>query len=103
MGYKPDYVLGMPARRFFSMRTALFDIERREKGNEYHELCAISAITGVNSIEYYRELQQYYRKMGMSKDQLIKYNNPRVINADDPEQGKMAANVLQGYFGLAAR
>lgn len=85
------------------MRSALFDMERKEKASQYHELCAISAITGVNNIDYYRDLQGYYKQMGMNKDQLKKYNNPRLINADDPEQGKMAANVLQGFFGAASR
>ena len=101
MHYVVEYVLAMPARRFFSMRKSLLEMRRKEQASSYREQCSIAAINGVNSLDYYKELDSYYRRLGMSEAEILKDKNPRLIDADNPEELNRGAKILQGFFDAA--
>jgi hypothetical protein len=105
MKYTDEYVLKMPARRFFSMRKALADMSFQEQNRQYFELCQIQAIAGVNNLDYYNELVAEYRKRAMTEEnrKILSNRSARIFDADNPEESKYAANVLQGFFGSVSR
>lgn len=103
MSYTPDYVLKMPARRFFSMNKSRLLLQEKERNLKYLELCHVQAVGGVGSMEYYENLSTHYRDMTLSeKDRsILEKRRNRIFDADDPNSNKYAANVLNGFFNLA--
>jgi hypothetical protein len=98
--YTPDYVLQMPARRFFAMRIEQIELERRERADLLFDLCDVSAIS-LGDSKYLKELKHYYRTIKLTKDEYdkeVRHNN-RIFDASDPKESKKAAQALAAAIG----
>lgn len=99
MGYTVEYVLNMPARRFFSMRIALDKIKAEEKS----ELLDIHAVNGISSLDYYKELKDNYLKQSIGETEYRKKKDFRVFDVDDPEQAKRVDDILRATFAVKSK
>ena len=100
MGYTPDYVFEMPARRFFAMRISLERIEEQEHAMKCLDYLAIQSVTGVATIESYNEALDYFKSRAMDRDDWTRQQNKskKIFDSDDPEQNKYAAHVVMNFF-----
>jgi hypothetical protein len=96
MGWTVEYVLNMPARRFFAMLIELKEQHRKQSAAFLYDLCDVAAIA-ICDVKYLKELKGYYKNLQNEtwSEPLFNKNPRRVFKADDPKESKAAANVLK--------
>ncbi len=99
-GWTVEYVLKMPARRFFAMRTETINYERKSRANFLLDLCDVAAIPLCNA-DYYKEVKSYFRDaaMDVAERKRVQRMNRHVFDADDPIDSKRAAEALKALIG----
>lgn len=100
-GWTVEYILRMPARRFFSVRKSMIAIERERRINNYIELCDIHFIPACSD-KYGEALKEYYRA-ALNPDRARRMANPRVFMSDVREDSTAAAKILKATFDQKAR
>lgn len=95
-GYTPEYVLKMPAVRFFSMMKSARKIEEIKQAREHTALCDIASIA-LGDSKYYEDTRKvfHYRSMG----KIDRLNPNRALDPTAPET-LMAVNAI---FEVAQR
>lgn len=93
-GWSDEMVLRMPARRFFAMRTKAIAIRRRDLGIEMSLMLEAIVVSGVSSVEHYKEKKNMFREMQMDEQEIKKLKNPYVFDAADPKANNAMAALL---------
>lgn len=100
-GWSVEYVLKMPARRFFALRKALYEVKREEKYSGLMDLCDVQFIS-VAQNGYHQELKDYYRGI-LDPEWPKKRLNTRHFDMDNDDERQRAANILAATFKQKAR
>jgi hypothetical protein len=95
-GYSPEYVLSMPAIRFFSMMRSARKIEVMKHAREHTALCDIASIS-LGDAKYYEETRKVFQYRATGKED--KLNPSRALDPTAPET-LMAVNAI---FEIAQR
>lgn len=66
------------------------------------ELTDISAVSWGN-LEYTQGLKSHYQERLLTEEQRKKKHNPRLFDADNPDQAQQAAAILSSVFAQKSR
>jgi len=100
-GWSYEYVMGMPARRFFAFKKVMFEINREDKYSNLMDLCDVQFIT-LASAQYHSELKDHYKTL-LSPDLAKKRLNSRQFNVDNEDERQKVDAILQSTFKQKAR
>lgn len=100
-GWTVEYILSMPARRFFVLRREFALIEKEQKYSNLLEQCDIAWIPN-STPEYLQQLKEYYRA-GLDVGPIKKNVNLRTFDADNDNERAAAAKILEATFKQQAK
>lgn len=100
-GWTVEYVLHMPARRFFALKKCMFDLMREEKYSNLMDLCDIGLIS-VAQPGYAQELKDFYRS-SYDPEWSKKRLNSRCFAMDNEEDRKKVDAILSATFRQKAQ
>ena len=93
-GWKVEYVLNMPARRFFSVRKSMYELITDEKFSNYAELSDIQAIS-ICDVKYQNALKSHYTSRVTG---YVKRPSGRVFDVDQEAQREQLHLQLAAVF-----
>lgn len=85
-----DYCLKMPAKTFFAMLKAGREEQFKRHNAFMADLCDVGAVP-IYTAEYHKGLREYYLKIS---DPDSKISKTPVLNAADPETGRLVASLF---------
>lgn len=95
-GWTVEYVLSMPARRFFVLRREMAKSLEEKRSLDLIEQCDIAWIPN-STPEYLNSLKAFY-KSGLAPDNEKKKVNIRTFDADNDKENKAAGDILAATF-----
>ncbi len=97
-GWTIEYVLAMPAIRFFSFKKAMSEYIVERSSRFIYELIPALRTSGADS-DYVEKVQTYYRSQFLTEDQ-----NPRLKKGTEFDLGKSEdGKYLFDYFSSVAK
>lgn len=103
-GWTVEYVLSMPARRFYAMRLEMLRQDQKEKANFLYDLCDVSAISIADS-KYFEEAKTYFRQSMMDPEDRLREDRMRrhIFDADDEIDSRRGAMAMKAMLGGGVR
>ena len=101
-GWSIEYVLNMPARRFFSFKKHLVDLKKEKELARLLNACDIQAISWGGG-DYLKEIKRNYREMLSSSSVVRKKLALKVLDADNKADTDIVASNLKAAFDVKAR
>lgn len=94
-GWTPDYVLAMPASRFFALLASGKKIERMKQAQEHVAKCDIASIS-LGDSDYYEQIRKifYYRAIGQEDR-----TERRALDSSDPA----TVAAVEAFFDTVQR
>lgn len=96
--WTPDYILQMPAPRFYSLFKAGKEYRVKKNAEQDLRLLDVVATTGIATKEYHEELRHVLRCILVGRPELID-KNKKVLRSEDPH----TARVLHDLFAQAGK
>lgn len=98
-GWTDEYVLSMPAKRFFSFAKLARDIEHKKKCVDFYNFALIAGIPVAKDIQQYSEkLREYFWSETLTEKEKKKSNH--VFDAEDPQSASIIAAMLKSQARL---
>lgn len=95
-GWSIEYVLRMPAIRFFAIKKAHNKISDERLGKLLFELCDVVAVA-PQSNDSLQKLKGFYQNWWLDEKIVEKRANPRVFDSTSESDRKQVATILGGF------
>jgi len=95
-GWSIEYVLHMPAIRFFAIKKAHTRVGDERLGKYFYEMCDVFALA-PQSNESLQALKVYYKNWFDDERIITKRQNPRSFDSTNAKDREQVASILQGF------